>query len=98
MLLSLQTIAGMFSRAIEQSSVATDHYWKSNNWNSRVASRGPFLEGPEKFRAWTESHNKNLKPYVYRAVLFTQFLYEHYYYFHAKFNAYKLLSFLDTDQ
>ena len=35
-------------------------------------TRGPFLDDPEKFSD-PESHNKNLKPYVYRAVLFTQF-------------------------
>ena len=35
-------------------------------------TRGPFLEGPEKFSD-PESHDKNLKPYVYRAVPFTQF-------------------------
>ena len=33
---------------------------------------GPFPEGPEKFSG-PESHNKNLKPYVYRADLLTQF-------------------------
>ena len=31
----------------------------------------PFLEGPETFSG--RSYDKNLKPYVYRAVLFTQF-------------------------
>ena len=36
---------------------------------------GPFLEGPEKFSG-PGSHNKNFKPYVYRAVLLTQFQYE----------------------
>ena len=35
-------------------------------------TRGPFLDHPEKFSG-PESHNKNLKPYVYSAVLFTQF-------------------------
>ena len=33
--------------------------------------RGPFLEGPEKVLG-PENHNKNFKPLVYRAVLFTQ--------------------------
>ena len=37
-----------------------------------VQTWGPFLEGPEKFTG-PESHYKNLKPYVYRGVLFTQF-------------------------
>ena len=42
-----------------------------------VRSGGRWLEPgarfSKNFRARTESHNKNLKPYVYRAVLFTQF-------------------------
>ena len=38
----------------------------------KIQPRDPFLEGPEKFSG-LESQNENLKPYVYRAVLFTQF-------------------------
>ena len=34
--------------------------------------RDPFLEGPKKFLG-SESQNESLKPYVYRAALFTQF-------------------------
>ena len=51
-----------------------------------MLSWGLFLEGLKKFSG-PESHNKNLKSCVYRGVLFTQFN------FHAKFNAYTLLSF-----
>ena len=38
----------------------------------KIRAWGPFLVAPEKFSG-PDSHNKNLKPYVYRAVLFTQF-------------------------
>ena len=56
--------------------------WRNN---TGVETRGPFLEGPEMFSG-PESHNKNLKPYVYN---FNTNKVN----FHAKFNAYTLLSF-----
>ena len=51
-----------------------------------------FLEGPEKFSDM-ESHNKNLKPKVSRAVFFLHSFNTNKVNFHAKFNAYTLLSF-----
>ena len=69
-------------------------------WNIRplccVANQGPVsLEGPEKFSG-PESHNKML------TLKFTELFFSHNFNmnkgnFHAKFNAYTLLSFRDTD-
>ena len=61
-----------------------------------VESWGRFLEGPEKFSG-PESHYKNINPYVSRAVFFSHNFNTNKVNFHAKFNAYILLSFCDTD-
>ena len=50
---------------------------------------GPFSKVPKTFR----THNNTVKPYVYRAVLLHNFN-TNKVNFHAKFNAYTLLSFL----
>ena len=49
---------------------------KPRSYGPFSRSWAPFLEGPEKFSG-PESHNKNRKPYVSRAGLFTYFKYVH---------------------
>ena len=61
--------------------------WKV--FSSDIYTRGPFLEGPEKFSG-PERHNKNLN------LMFIDFSHNfntNKVNFHAKFNAYTLLSF-----
>ena len=57
--------------------------------------RGPFLEGPEKFSC-PESRDKNVN-LTFPKLFFSHNCNTNKVNFHAKFNAYTLLSFSDTD-